>query len=82
MPIEELEKKGVLLKPASVYAAQPLLPVPGPGSGHAALGFHEMESQQKLWRWALTATLAMLLIETWLAGWLTRPGPESKEEQT
>ena len=82
MPIEELEKKGVLLKPTSVYAAQPLLPGTSPGDGHAALGFHEMESQQKLWRWVLAATLAMLLIETWLGGWLTRPGPESKEEQT
>jgi hypothetical protein len=82
MPIEEIEKKGVLLKPASVYAAQPLPPGTSPGDGHAALGFHEMESQQKLWRWVLVATLAVLLIETWLGGWLTRPGPESKEEQT
>jgi len=82
MPIEELEKRGVLLKPASVHAIQPLVLGTSPGSGQAAAGFHEMESQQKLWRWVLAATLAMLLIETWLGGWLTRPGPESKEEQT
>ena len=82
MPIEDLEKKGVRLKPASVYAAQPLAAGITPGGEDPTPGFHEMESQQKLWRWALAATLAMLLIETWLGGWLTRPGPESKEEQT
>jgi hypothetical protein len=32
----------------------------------------ELEQRQKLWRWLLVAALAILLLETWLAGWLTR----------
>ena len=32
----------------------------------------EMENQQKLWRWLIVAALAVLLVETCLAGWLTR----------
>jgi len=32
----------------------------------------ELESQQKLWRWLIVAALVMLLLETGLAGWLTR----------
>ena len=28
----------------------------------------ELEGRQKLWRWVIVATLAVLLIETWLAG--------------
>ena len=39
-----------------------------------------MESQQKLWRWVLVATLILLLIETWLGGWLTRSSPASERE--
>jgi len=76
LPIEDIERKGISLKPASVI-------VPEAGERevqHSSFG--EMESRQKLWRWVLAAVLAMLLIETWLGGWLTRPGPEPKEEQT
>jgi hypothetical protein len=25
-----------------------------------------------LWRWLIVAALAVLLVETWLAGWITR----------
>jgi hypothetical protein len=32
----------------------------------------EAESRQKLWRWLLGATLAVLLFESALAGWTTR----------
>jgi hypothetical protein len=33
-----------------------------------------MENRQKLWRWVIVALLAVLLFETWLAGWtMTRP---------
>ena len=42
--------------------------------------FIEMESQQKLWRWVLVATLILLLIETWLGGWLTRSSPAAERE--
>ena len=39
----------------------------------------ELEERQKLWRWFLLGTLAILLVETWLAGWTTRrpPAPEA-----
>ena len=32
----------------------------------------ELEQQQKLWRWLIVAALVVLVLETWLAGWLTR----------
>ncbi|MSU34080.1 MAG: VWA domain-containing protein [Pedosphaera sp.] len=32
----------------------------------------EIESRQKLWRWALVAALLVLLMETLAAGWMTR----------
>jgi hypothetical protein len=31
-----------------------------------------LEQRQKLWRWLIVAALAVLILETWLAGWLTR----------
>jgi hypothetical protein len=31
-----------------------------------------LEGRQKLWRWLIVAALAVLLVETWLAGWITR----------
>ncbi len=76
MPIEELERRGISLKSVSGIA---------PAGGEREIqhsSFGEMESQQKLWRWVLVAVLAMLLVETWLGGWLTRPSPASQEEQT
>jgi len=32
----------------------------------------ELEQRQKLWRWLIVAALVVLVLETWLAGWLTR----------
>jgi len=32
----------------------------------------ELEQRQKLWRWLIVTALAVLILETWLAGWLTR----------
>ena len=32
----------------------------------------ELEARQKLWRWFILATLVVLGLETWLAGWTTR----------
>jgi len=76
MPIEEIERRGISLKSASGIV---------PAAGEREVQRHslgEMESQQKLWRWVFVATLAILLVETWLGGWLMRPSPESQEEQT
>ena len=75
MPVEELEKLG--LRVGGVAA---------PDRGQVATaaihrGLVETENQQKLWRWVLAAALVVLLMETWLAGWLTRPVTESQGEQ-
>ena len=32
----------------------------------------ELERSQQLWRWLIVATLVVLLVETWLAGRLSR----------
>ncbi len=36
----------------------------------------ELESRQKLWRWLIAAALAILIVETWLAGRLARQSVE------
>jgi len=70
MPVEELEKLGVSLQST----------VAGGTSETARRAAYynsltEMESRQKLWRWVLVAVFVLLLIETWLGGWLSRPSP-------
>ena len=35
----------------------------------------ELENRQKIWRWVILATLALLLCETWLAGRTARQAP-------
>jgi hypothetical protein len=42
----------------------------------------ELEGRQKLWRWLVLAALAILIVETLLAGWLSRPRPAPAEEPT
>jgi hypothetical protein len=32
----------------------------------------ELENRQKLWRWLIVTAIMVLIVETWLAGWLTR----------
>ena len=32
----------------------------------------ELEQRQKIWRWLIVVALVILLLETWLAGWITR----------
>lgn len=65
LPADELERLGVPLQsvavPTAVQAAQVR-------TQHNT----ELEAQQKLWRWLIVAALAVLLVETWLAGWITR----------
>jgi hypothetical protein len=74
MPVEDLEKLGVTLKPAALVASEAAQQAARHNS------FTEMESQQKLWRWVLMVTLVVLLIEIGLGGWLTRSGPEPERE--
>ncbi len=67
MPIEDLERFGVLFKQSSSIAAK----LTEPARRHSS--FAELEYEQKVWRWVFIALLAVSLIEIWLAGWLTRP---------
>jgi hypothetical protein len=39
----------------------------------------ELESRQKLWRWFIVGALAVLLVESWLAGWTARRGAVQNE---
>jgi len=66
MPIEDLERFGVSLKQASSVAVAQT-----EHSRHHS-SFAGMEYEQKVWRWVFIALLTVLLIEIWLAGWLTR----------
>ena len=65
LPVEELERLGVPLKTAEVSPARQL-------AQQQALHNADLEARQKLWRWLIVAALAVLLVETWLAGRFTR----------
>jgi hypothetical protein len=65
MPLEQLESLGVKMMdinqsdPANIAAAE---------ARERQLKIQELEKQQKLWRWLVIAAIALLFIETWLAG--------------
>jgi hypothetical protein len=42
--------------------------------------FIEMENNQKIWRWVFAAIFAVLILETLLAGWSTRPAKTIQEQ--
>jgi hypothetical protein len=65
LPADELERLGVPMRPVAVSPAQPL-------SRQQALRDTELETGQKLWRWLIIAALVVLVLETWLAGRITR----------
>jgi hypothetical protein len=69
LSLEELERLGVPLKMQAALTAQDL------ARQRQLLQAAELENRQKLWRWLLVAALLVLLMETWLAGWLTRRAP-------
>ena len=62
---DELERLGVPLTPAET---KPVVT----GDSKIVLQGVEAESRQKLWRWFIAATLAVLLVESALAGWTAR----------
>ena len=65
LSLEELERLGVPIKlNARERAKQSEI--------KKRLADADLESRQKLWRWLVVAALAVLLIEIWLAGWLTK----------
>jgi hypothetical protein len=65
LPIDELERLGIPLKPCEIELAKQI-------EQKRLLQNNELENQQKLWRWLTVAALVLLLMETWVAGWLTR----------
>jgi hypothetical protein len=69
VPLDELERLGI---PLQLRAAEDQ----GTGAREQQLQRVEMESRQNLWRWLIFAALLILLLESWLAGRLTRPASE------
>ncbi len=65
LPVEALMRLGVPLKAPEVELTKR-------AEQKRRLHNAELESQQKLWRWLIVAALVVLLMETWLAGRLTR----------
>ncbi|MBC8218409.1 MAG: BatA domain-containing protein [Planctomycetes bacterium] len=76
MPIEDIEKLGVLLDGSGVVDMEKV----EKARHHSNLA--EMEYEQKLWRRLLAALLAVVLVETAVAGWLTRSTPATEGRQT
>ncbi len=64
LPLDELERLGVPMKPRAVDPAQQL-------EQKRRLHDTELESQQKLWRWLTLAALVLLLVETLVASRIT-----------
>jgi Aerotolerance regulator N-terminal/von Willebrand factor type A domain len=61
LPADELERLGApVLRQVPVAARE--------AERKVRLRNSELENRQKLWRWFIVATLAVLLVETWLAG--------------
>jgi len=46
---------------------------------HRQMRDKELEDKQKLWRWLIVAVLGVLIGESWLAGYLSRPAVERPE---
>ena len=46
---------------------------------HRQMQSTELENRQKLWRWLIVAALGVLIAETWLAGYLSRPAAHQPE---
>jgi hypothetical protein len=67
MPVDELEQLGVPVPRATPDAVRT-------AERKVTLHNAELETRQKFWRWAIVATLVLLLVETWLAGRTFRRG--------
>ncbi len=69
LAIETLERLGV---PLRIQATQTEKQVQRAAAARQHVVATELENRQKLWRWLLVAALVVLMMETWLAGRLTR----------
>jgi len=66
LPLETLERLGIPLKPPSAVDLRK------EAAKKERLQAAELEQRQKLWRWLLVSALVILLLETTVAGRLTR----------
>ena len=73
--VDELEQLGVPVARAKTDVKAPV-------DNKTLLQGIEAENRQKLWRWFIAATLAVLLIESALAGWTTRRSAVQTQEVT
>ncbi len=73
LAVEELERLGV---PITQVAAKPA----AAGDHKIVLQGIEAENRQKLWRWFIAATLAVLVVESALAGWTARKQNSTQTE--
>ncbi|MCH7916457.1 MAG: BatA domain-containing protein [Planctomycetes bacterium] len=76
LALDDLEKLGVRL------AGAPEDVIRETEQTRLLTGRTEIESQQQIWRRIVLILLVALLIEIWLAGWLTRPVPLIPGEPT
>lgn len=75
LPLDEFEQFGIPLNGTlSIQSEQTQQ-----AKLHSSL--MDMENKQKLWRWLLIALLSVIIVETWLAGWLTRPAVLTQGEE-
>lgn len=72
LPIEDLQRLGIPMKAEEISLKKQ-------AEQKRRLQNAELENQQKLWRWLIVAALVVLMVETWLAGWLTnRTGTQTE----
>jgi hypothetical protein len=65
LAMEELQRLGLPLKAPVVDPVRQL-------EQKKHLQNVELEARQKLWKWLIVAALVVLMVETWVAGWVTR----------
>jgi Aerotolerance regulator N-terminal/von Willebrand factor type A domain len=65
LPVEELERLALPVKPSGIESAVQ-------AQQTRKLHDADLEGRQKLWRWLIVAALVVLMVETWLAGRITR----------
>ena len=76
MPVEDIEKLGVLLDEGDSAPSERSEQM------RRQANLAEMEYEQKFWRRLLVALLIVVLVESALAGWLTRPAAATDGEQS
>jgi hypothetical protein len=75
LPLEQLERFGVPLKKQPIKESSRQIE-----QRRQQMLATELESRQRLWRWLVIAALTVLILETWLAAWLTRRTSVPAEE--